>query len=278
MPGDVTPPTARLYTEYADPGLNEDPEGPAFGGDHRNRYGIRRPPATTHGRIAGRRTDATRTVPTNVDLLPHPGRRAGALGPRPTAARPAVIHPDFDPAEIDRSDFESDPTVPREGMAPTIPTPRPAEQPRLRITGGTAMPARRRPDRRRRRPADDADGGQDRDGASIGGMLIVSDLDRSLRFYSETARLHDRLCRGRQCGGRVRRRRGSCCSTWPTSRRSTAGSGHLHIEVPDLEAAFTDLVRKGVAVQPPPEDGQPRRRDGAVEGDLPATRTDTASR
>ncbi len=233
-------PTVRLHTEYAEPGLNEDLDDPAFGGDHVTVRNPAPPAKPTGASMAGDRRDPDGTH--EFDLLPDPADRGRSV--RTDAAPPAVIHPDFDPAEVDRSDFESDPPVRREGMAPTIPTPRPAEQPRLRISGpGTAMPPGEEP------TTDDADGddaGQDRDGASIGGMLIVSDLDRSLRFYSETLGFTIVYAAS---GNAVVEYGGSRILLQHMADFSGIDRkvGHLHIQVPDLEAAHTELVAKGVA-------------------------------
>ncbi len=131
-------PPVRLHTQYADPGLNEDLEDPAFGGDHAAVWNPAPAARPIGASMAGDSRDPDGAH--EFDLLRHradPGRSAWT-----DAASPAPIHPDFDPAEVDRSDFDSDPTVPREGMAPAVPTQRPSERPRLRITGpGTAVTA-----------------------------------------------------------------------------------------------------------------------------------------
>jgi resuscitation-promoting factor RpfA len=226
-------PPVRLHTQYADPDMNEDLEDPAFGGNHvtvRNPAPQAKPMGAS---MAGDRRDPDGTH--EFDILPHRADHGRSV--RTDAAPPAVIHPDFDPAEVDRSDFEPDPTVPRE--APTIPTPRPAEQPRLRISGpGTTVPAGDEPTT--------GDGGQDRDGASIGGMLIVSDLDRSLRFYSETLGFTIVYAAS---GNAVVEYGGSRILLQHMAAFSGIDrkAGHLHIQVPDLEAAYTELVAKGVA-------------------------------
>ncbi len=138
--------------------------------------------------------------------------------------------------------------------APSIPMPRPPQQPTLRITGsGTAVPA-----------GDDAtteDGptGQPKEGASIGGMLIVSDLDRSLRFYTEKLGFTIVYAASSNAvveygGARILLQH---MADFSGIDRKV---GHLHIQVPDLEASYNDLMAKGYRLQVPPEDGQPQRR------------------
>ncbi len=153
-----------------------------------------------------------------------------ALSDEPTVRTPAPAsfeYPDFDPADVDRSDFE--PPIPSR----TIPVPRPAEQPVLRVTeAGTEVPA-------------DSPAPAERDAGAIGGMLIVSDLDRSLRFYTEKLGFTIVYSASGNAvveygGARILLQHMADFSG--IDRRV----GHLHIQVPDIEAAYADLLRKGV--------------------------------
>jgi catechol 2,3-dioxygenase-like lactoylglutathione lyase family enzyme len=76
-------------------------------------------------------------------------------------------------------------------------------------------------------------------------MLIVSDLDRSLRFYSEklgfTVVYSASGSAAVEYGG-ARILLQHMADFSGIDRRV----GHLHIQVPDVEAAYEDLVAKGV--------------------------------
>jgi resuscitation-promoting factor RpfA len=181
----------------------------------------------------------------NDDYGPDP-----AVGEEPTVRTPppaSFQHPDFDPADVDRSDFEPsaedstdfDPAdVDRSDFAPdtpsrTIPLPRPAEQPALRVTEDeTDVPAE----------APDPSG---RDTGAIGGMLIVSDLDRSLRFYSE--KLGFTIVYSTS-GNAVVEYHGARILLQHMADFSGIDRrvGHLHVQVPDVDAAYADLRGKGV--------------------------------
>ena len=240
---EVTP-SVRLHTQFRDPSRNEYDEDPAFGGDQ---FTVRSSPAVDPfaGALAGDGYD-----PHGAEALP----RDADLGPTMWAGATPTgrLHPDFDPAEVDRSDFEPHSTESVEVPPPTIPMPRPAERPTLRITGpGTAVPA-----------ADDvttgdADGGHAYEGASIGGMLIVSNLDRSLRFYSEQLDFTIVYAASSNAvveygGARILLQH---MADFSGIDRKV---GHLHIQVPDLEAAYRRPEGEGCRVQIPPEDGQPQ--------------------
>jgi resuscitation-promoting factor RpfA len=80
---------------------------------------------------------------------------------------------------------------------------------------------------------------------AMGGMLIVSDLDRSLRFYSELLGFTIVYAAAGNAvveygGARILLQHMADFSS--IDRRV----GHLHIEVPDLDLAFADLAAKGV--------------------------------
>ena len=112
---------------------------------------------------------------------------------------------------------------------------------------------------------------------AMGGMLIVSDLDRSLRFYSELLGFTDRLRRGRQRGGRVRRRPDPAAAHGRLLVDRPAGGSPAHRGArprPGLRRPG----RQGRAVQPPAPDGQPRRRAWSCGRRRSGTRTGTASR
>jgi catechol 2,3-dioxygenase-like lactoylglutathione lyase family enzyme len=205
-----TAPSVRLHTQYADPSLNEYVEEPAYGED-----------ATVQTPAPAVDPFAEATAGDEHDPL-------------------EVIHSDFDPADVDRSDFELDPTEPGDPPGPVIPTPRPAERPTMRITGPSAA-APSGDDA----TTGDADSVQTRDGAPIGGMLIVSDLDRSLRFYSETLGFTIVYAASSNAvvehgGARILLQH---MADFSGIDRKV---GHLHIQVLDLEAAYTDLLAKGV--------------------------------
>ncbi len=77
-------------------------------------------------------------------------------------------------------------------------------------------------------------------------MLIVSDLDRSLRFYSETLGFTIVYASSANAaveygGSRILLQH---MADFSGIDRKV---GHLHIQVPDLQAAYTELVAKGVA-------------------------------
>jgi catechol 2,3-dioxygenase-like lactoylglutathione lyase family enzyme len=198
-----TAPTVRLHERYADPSLNDDYSADPVVGDVEAT--VRTPTPAVDPYAVAEPDDFERVL-----ILPDP-----------------LDYPDFDPADVDRTDFAPD-IPPR-----TIPSPRPAEEPTLRVTGdGTEVPA-------------DAAGPAVRDGAAIGGMLIVSDLDRSLRFYSEKLGFTIVYSASGNAvveygGARILLQHMADFSG--IDRRV----GHLHIQVPDVEAAFADLVSKGV--------------------------------
>jgi catechol 2,3-dioxygenase-like lactoylglutathione lyase family enzyme len=88
-------------------------------------------------------------------------------------------------------------------------------------------------------------GRNEQDMPAMGGMLIVSDLDRSLRFYSDLLGFTIVYASSGNAvveygGARILLQHMADFSE--IDRRV----GHLHIEVPDLDLAFADLVAKGV--------------------------------
>jgi catechol 2,3-dioxygenase-like lactoylglutathione lyase family enzyme len=219
---DAIPPV-RLHLEYTDPSLNEYDEDPAFGGD----YATVRTSQPSDGHDPDG-FDSSSSV------------RAGHAEAVPThVTRSDVEYPDFDPAEVDRSDFDPHPQDVDEAPARPIPLPRPAEQPTPRVTDpGTAVPTDDG-------PPTGADSDSARHGASIGGMLIVADLDRSLRYYSEKLGFTIVYATSGSAvveylGARILLQHMADFSG--IDRRV----GHLHIQVPDIEAAHSDLMAKGV--------------------------------
>jgi catechol 2,3-dioxygenase-like lactoylglutathione lyase family enzyme len=114
-----------------------------------------------------------------------------------------------------------------------IPQPRPAE--RLSERRGAAPPG----------GPSVTDHGSDVNGQAMGMMLVVSDLNRSLRFYSDLVgfSLVDRganvavLAYG---GGRVLLRQLADMS--PVDPRVA----HLHISVSDVDASYKDLKDRGI--------------------------------
>ena len=225
---DASPPV-RLHTQYADPALNEYDEDPAFDGDYAT---VRTPVPAVDPYAAAMGGDGRE--PDETDGLHQRGRTVRT----DMTEGLEVIHLDFDPADVDRSDFEPTSTATHESPPPAIPTPRPAEQPTMRISGsGTAGPA-----------DDEANThtGQPVEGASIGGMLIVSDLDRSLRFYSE--KLGFTIVYAAS-GNAVVEYGGARILLQHMADFSGIDRkvGHLHIQVHDLDAAYDDLTAKGVS-------------------------------
>jgi catechol 2,3-dioxygenase-like lactoylglutathione lyase family enzyme len=218
---DATP-TVRLHLEYTDPSLNEYDDDPAFGGDYATvRTSQRSDEHDPYGfRSSGVRAGHAEAVAADV-------------------TRSDVEHPDFDPAEVDRSDFDPQPQDVKEARARTVPLPRPAEEAAVRVTSpGTAVSTDDGPDT-------GSDSDSVRDGASIGGMLIVADLDRSLRYYSETLGFTIVYAASGNAvveygGARILLQHMADFSG--IDRRV----GHLHIQVPDIEAAYSELAAKGV--------------------------------
>jgi len=113
--------------------------------------------------------------------------------------------------------------APTEGSVRNIPLPRGAEEPiRFFNTGRN-----------------------DNDMPAMGGMLIVSDLERSLRFYSELLGFTIVYA---SAGNAVVEYGGARILLQHMADFSSIDRrvGHLHIEVPDVDLAFTDLAAKGV--------------------------------
>ena len=220
---DITP-SVRLHLEYTDPSLNEYYEDPALGDDYAT--------VRTGQPSAGQDRDGFGSSSSI--------RTGHAEAVSSDVTRSDVEHPDFDPAEVDRSDFDPDPQNVDVTLARTIPLPRPPEEPTLRMTGpGTAGSTDDG-------PPTGADSDSVRDGASIGGMLIVADLDRSLRYYSEKLGFTIVYAASGNAvveygGARILLQHMADFSG--IERRV----GHLHLQVPDIEAAYSDLVAKGVA-------------------------------
>ena len=216
-------PSVRLHLEYADRSLNDD-EDPAFGGD----YATIRTSQPSAGYDPDRFSSSSGIRAWHAEAVPF------------DVTRSDVEHPDFDPAEVDRSDFDSHPQDVNGALARTIPLPRPAEEPTLRVTDvGTPVSTDDG-------PPTGADSDSVRDGASIGGMLIVADLDRSLRYYSE--KLGFTIVYAASGNAVV-----EYGAAWILLQHMADFSGidrrvgHLHLQVPDIEAAYSDLVAKGVA-------------------------------
>jgi catechol 2,3-dioxygenase-like lactoylglutathione lyase family enzyme len=111
-----------------------------------------------------------------------------------------------------------------DGPVRNIPLPRDAEEPSIRFLNA---------DR------------HDSDTPAMGGMLIVSDLDRSLRFYSDLLGFTIVYA---SAGNAVVEYGGARILLQHMADFSSIDRrvGHLHIEVPDLDAAYADLAAKGV--------------------------------
>jgi resuscitation-promoting factor RpfA len=205
-------PTVRLYERYADPSLNDD-----YGAEDDDDATVRSPApaddpyATASGAENGHDPDGYE--PTDFEQI--------------RSVPTEFHHPDFDPADVDRSDFAPD--LP----ARTVPLPRPSKQPTLRVTeGGADVPA-------------DAPHPPARPSGAIGGTLFVSDLERSLHFYSEKLGFTIVYSAGSNAvveygGARV------LLQHMADFTGIDHRVGHLDIQVPDVEAAHIDLVRKGI--------------------------------
>lgn len=167
-------------------------------------------------------TPATPTTPT-VPTSPGPAGSA-----RPTASTVRVYTDYADPTDhtgfseyAEYGDLMDDDGT--EATARDIPAPRPANEPDDRASSAQPDPG----------------------GHAMGGMLAVSNLDRSLRFYSDVvgftivhASSNDAVI---EYGG-ARLLLQQVADFAPVERRVT----HFHIVVPDLDTAYAQLMAKGV--------------------------------
>jgi catechol 2,3-dioxygenase-like lactoylglutathione lyase family enzyme len=177
-----------------------------------------------------------------------PRPAAAALPAAPESVDPPVglpLDPPLDPHYDDSLDAPTVATTPDASEEPRVEEPDAVEElPARPAPDGVRAPSSARPGDEppaRFRPGARVDG----EVPAMGGMLIVADLDRSLRFYSEVLGFTVVYAASGNAvveygGGRILLQHMADFS--PIDRRV----GHLHIEVPDLELAYADLVTKGV--------------------------------
>jgi catechol 2,3-dioxygenase-like lactoylglutathione lyase family enzyme len=211
------------------------------------------PPQTNPRAYPDQRGNGT-TRDAGDDVTPPAGptRRGETTSGQPSRRRPWIIPepgPAPDPSRSDGADpapdIEADATVrfEPEPLAPQTADPVPTDPESRARAADYELPMRSIP---QPRPAEPPVAASPLDGAgAMGIMLVVSDLTRSVRFYRDLVGMNvvDQAANAAVLsygGGRVVLRQLADMS--PVDRRVS----HLHIKVPDVEAAYRDLVARGV--------------------------------
>jgi catechol 2,3-dioxygenase-like lactoylglutathione lyase family enzyme len=252
----VAEPAVPFFIDYADPAA-ETAEQPTEAGGRPARVEPqtaivlrdRQPPQTTPRAYPDQRGTGTTMdagMDAGTDAPPAGPTRRGNLPPPPADPKLPWSVSGTEPALPDGPDpaqeLDGDATL-RFMAEPPAPTPTPPDPESRARAADYELPMRSIP---QPRPAEPPVAPSPLDGAgAMGIMLVVSDLARSVRFYRDLVGMSvvDQAANAAVLsygGGRVVLRQLADMS--PVDRRVS----HLHIKVPDVEAAYRELVSRGV--------------------------------